>query len=492
MNPGKLFDSIAFRISVSIAVVVAASTIAVGWLILREERSVLEAELRSKGRYLAELMSHNVVEPILYEERHAIYSLLENSMRSRQSLIVHAEVYAKNGELIASAAKDKKYEALPYQQYDHDPSAEAVEIREDNNLALYNLSMPVKVESLGTIGFLRLWITKEFLFNTLEGVKRKLLLFASAVTIIGIMFGLYMARKVLQPVLILSRGVGRIGEGEVGVEVPVVGHGEIRELSMSFNRMSVKLKDLIDKIKSAQEHMVRTEKLYALGEFSAGIAHEIKNPLTPIMMLVNKVKRHKKSLTDNDIDIIEREIMRIDKIVKEFLAFARPEKTEKKDVDVNEVLEEIITITTPKMEQSAIHLVKDLGPALPQIKGNHDALKQVFLNVILNAIQSMDGWSGSLSIRSETKDGCVLISVADAGAGISRENLKRIFDPFFTTKADGTGMGLALAHRIVNDHSGKIDIDSSPGKGTTVRVEFPVRKELGVKSQKSGSGGQEL
>lgn len=472
MKLRKLFDSIAFRISISIAVVVAASTIAVGWLILQEERRVLEEELRSKGRYLAELMSHNVIEPILYEERHAIYSLIEGSMQSSQSLIVHAEVYNKNGELIVSASKDKKYEALTLQPYDHD-SAGSVEILEDSRPVLYSISMPVKVETLGTVGFLRLWITKEFLLNTLKGVKQKLLLFASLVTIIGIIFGLYMARKVLQPILILSKGVGRIGEGEVGVEVPVVGYGEIKELSMSFNRMSIKLKELIDKIKSAQEHMVRTEKLYALGEFSAGIAHEIKNPLTPIMMLVNKVKRHNKSLTVDDIDIIETEIKRIDKIVREFLAFARPEKMEKTAVDVNEVLEEIITITKPKMDQSAIHLAKNIGTSLPQIKGNHDALKQVFLNIILNAIQAMDGWSGRLSVKSETKDGHVLISVSDTGSGISHENLKRIFDPFFTTKAEGTGMGLSLVHSIISDHSGKIEVDSAPGKGTTVKVEFP-------------------
>lgn len=482
MKLKNFFEGIAFRISVSIAVVVAASTIAVGWLILREERRVLEAELQSKGRYIAEVMSHNIIEPLLYEERHAIYSLLESSMHSKQSLIVRAEVFNKNRELIVSTVKDKRLENLEHPPYNIEIGANRTEIIEDNEHSLYKLSMPVKVETLGTIGFLRLWITKEFLFSTLEGVRQKLFLFASAVTFAGIVFGLYMARKVLQPVLILSKGVSMVGEGEVGVEVPVVGHGEIRELSRSFNKMSAKLKDLIDKMKSAQEHLVKTEKLYAIGEFSAGIAHEIKNPLTPIMMLVNKVKRHKKTLTDDDIDIIEKEIIRIDKIVREFLAFARPEKTEKTEVDVNRVLEEIITITMPKMDQSSIHLEKSLSPSLPLIKGNHDALKQVFMNLILNAMQAMDGWSGKLKIITETKDGRVTVSIVDSGSGISRENIKRVFDPFFTTKAEGTGMGLALTHSIINDHSGRIDIISAPGKGTTVTVEFPVEEESGVNS----------
>ncbi|RJR15121.1 MAG: sensor histidine kinase [Nitrospiraceae bacterium] len=470
----KLIDSIAFRISLSIAVVVAASTISVGWLILQEDRKTLEAELQSKGRYLAESMSHHLIEPILYEERHTIYSILEGSMKSAQSLIVHAEVYDKSGELTVSAAKDERYENLDLPPLSYASAPDPAEIRINNNLSLYHLSMPVSVETLGTIGYLRLCITKEFLYSTLEDVKKKLLLFSAAITVVGIIFGLYMARKVLQPVLILSRGVSLIGEGEVGVEVPVVGHGEIRELSMSFNRMSVKLKDLIDKMKSAQEHMVKTEKLYAIGEFSAGIAHEIKNPLTPIMMLMRRVKDEKESLTDKDIEIIEEELNRIDKIVTEFLAFARPDKVEKTKVNINEVISEVIILTKPKMDRSGISIVGKYLPGLPDITGNNDALKQVFLNIMLNAVQAMDGRGGNLMVETSTGNGIVQVIISDTGIGIPEENLKKVYDPFFTTKKEGTGMGLALTHNIVSDHSGRIDISSTPGKGTTVKVEFPV------------------
>ncbi len=474
MKLRKFVDSIAFRISISIAVVVAASTIAVGWLIMQEERKTLEAELQSKGKYLAELMSHQVIEPLLYEERHAIFSLLEGAMKSAQSLIVNAEVYDKKGDAIVSVYKDKKYETIQRPQYAFDHPAPGVYIQEDNNLPLYHMSIPVNAGNLGTIGFLRLCITKEYLLGTLKDVKKKLFLFSAAVTFVGIILGLSMARKVLQPILILSKGVSLIGEGEVGVEVPVVGHGEIRELSLSFNRMSVKLKELIDKIKSAQEHMVRTEKLYAIGEFSAGIAHEIKNPLTPIMMLMRRVKEEKESLTDKDIDIIEEELNRIDKIVTEFLAFARPAKVEKTKVNINEVISEVITLTKPKMDRSGIFIIGKYLPALPDITGNNDALKQVFLNIMLNAVQAMDGKGGELTVETSTGDGNVRVIISDTGIGIPEENMKKVYDPFFTTKREGTGMGLALTHNIVSDHSGRIDIDSIPGKGTTVKVEFPV------------------
>lgn len=474
MKVRKYFDSIAFRISISIAVVVAASTIAVGWLILQEERKTLEAELRSKARYLAELMSHQVIEPLLYEERHTIFTLLEGSMKSAESLIVSAEVYDKNRELVVSVYKNEKYRNLNLPPYDFENSMHGPDVEEDNTVSIYHVSQPVQVGTLGTIGFLRLCITKEFLSATLEGVKQKLLLFSAAVTFVGIIFGLYMARKVLQPVLILSKGVSLIGEGEVGVEVPVVGHGEIKDLSMSFNRMSVKLKDLIDKIKSAQEHMVKTEKLYAIGEFSAGIAHEIKNPLTPIMMLMRRVKEEKESLTDKDIEIIEEELNRIDKIVTEFLAFARPGKVEKTHININAVISEVITLTKPKMDRSGISLVEKYSSPMPDILGNQDALKQVFLNIMLNAIQAIDTGGGALTVETTAGKQNVQVIISDTGIGIPEENLKKVYDPFFTTKKEGTGMGLALTHNIVSDHSGRIDITSTPGKGTKVKVGFPV------------------
>ena len=305
-------------------------------------------------------------------------------------------------------------------------------------------------------------------------MQKKLYVLAVGVILIGIAPGLWMARKILRPILILNDGVKMIAEGEVGVEVPVVGEGEIRELAMSFNMMSKKLKELINTIKSAQEHLIRTEKLYAVGEFSAGVAHEIKNPLTSIKMLIHTVKRKRQTLTDEDIDVIEGEIDRIDHIVKEFLAFARPEKTEKTDVNINDILEEVMTVTMPMMEQSSMHLVRTFKSSLPLIKGSHDALKQVFLNIVLNAIQAMDGTGGTLGMETSADNGIVSAVIRDTGVGIPDKDLKRIFDPFFTTKEEGTGMGLALTYNIINDHSGKINIDSTFGKGTTVKVELPV------------------
>jgi signal transduction histidine kinase len=469
-------DSIAFRISVTIAVVIAASMVAVGWLILREEQNTLEMELQKKGTYLAKAISRQVSLLILSRDSDNIYSILKSYMIDEDSLIVYAEINDTSGKTIVKAFRDEKFSQIQLPPHDLENPSGAVEILEDKNTSIYHISLPVTHESGGTVGLFRMCITKEFLYNTFSGVKKKLYLLAAAVTFIGVMLGLYMARKVLKPVLVLNKGVQRIIEGEVGVEVPVVGEGEIKQLSLSFNRMSVKLKKLIDEIKSAQENLIKTEKLYAVGEFSAGIAHEIKNPLTPIKMLISTAKDKKKPLTDRDIDVIDEEISRIDGIVKGFLAFARPESSEKTKVKINSLLQEVIAVTRAKMEQSDVQLVENYLPTLSEISGNHDSLKQVFLNIILNAMQAMDGDGGTLTVETFAENGNIEVAIRDTGVGISKKDVKKIFDPFFTTKKEGTGMGLALTYTIVNDHSGKIEMDSTLGVGSVVKVKLPANK----------------
>jgi signal transduction histidine kinase len=200
------------------------------------------------------------------------------------------------------------------------------------------------------------------------------------------------------------------------------------------------------------------------------------------MMLMRRVKEEGESLTVEDIDVIEEEMHRIDNIVKEFLAFARPDNSEKRIVNINNVLSEVTTITRPKIKQSAIRLVEKYLPFLSEITGNHDALKQVFLNIMLNAIQAMDGSGGALTVETSNENGNVRVLIRDSGVGIPGEDLKKIFDPFYTTKQEGTGMGLAITYSIINDHSGRIDIDSTPGSGTDVKVTLPINNKEGVKT----------
>ncbi|MEN8263380.1 MAG: ATP-binding protein [Nitrospirota bacterium] len=474
MKIERILNSIAFRVSVSITVVIAVTTISLGWMTMEEEKSKHERELQRRGRYLADLLSNNVIEPLLYEEFYTVTSLLEGAVKSEDSIIVFGGVYDKGGKVVAKAYKNERYIKLIPPQYDFDKSRTGVAVKEDTDLPFYHLSLPINAENIGTIGYLRLCITKEFLIATLESLKQKIYLLGAAIMFFGSMFGLWMARKVLKPILVINRGVKKIGEGELGHKIPEEGMGEVKELAESFNKMSVELKELVDAIKSAQAKLVRTEKLYAIGEFSAGVAHEIRNPLTSIKLLVQTIRNTGESFSGNDIDIIDKEINRINRIIKSFLEFAKPEKIEKRDVNIKEVLDDVLTISKPKMRHSGIKLIETLPLVTPIIYGNYDALKQVFLNLILNAMQAMDDEGGTLEVGAFADEKSLSVMIKDSGTGISEKDQKKIFDPFFTTKKEGTGMGLALTHNIIDEHSGRIDIESSPGEGTIIKVELPI------------------
>src|SRR5579885_1837512 len=231
-----------------------------------------------------------------------------------------------------------------------------------------------------------------------------------------------------------------------------------------------------------EEQMTQTEKLTSLGLLAAGVAHEVN---TPLAVISNYIQMLAKQMPEGDprqgiIDKIVKQTFRACEIVNNLLNFSRTGIAEAADVDVNRVLEETLSLMVHPLRTSQIQVVKQLAEGLPSVRGSANKLQQVFLNLLLNARDAMPG-GGMLEIRTSAHNGSVEIEVTDTGAGIPREHIHRIFDPFFTTKANGrgTGLGLSVSYGIIKEHAGKIDVRSTPGKGTSFHVEFPaVRKAV--------------
>jgi two-component system, NtrC family, sensor kinase len=233
-----------------------------------------------------------------------------------------------------------------------------------------------------------------------------------------------------------------------------------------------------------EEQMSQTEKLTSLGLLAAGVAHEVN---TPLAVISNYIQMLAKQMPEGDprqsiIEKIVKQTFRASEIVNNLLNFSRTGAAEAADVDVNRVVEETLALVAHPLKTSQIQVVKQLGETLPPVRGSANKLQQVFLNLFLNARDAMPS-GGMLEIRTGAHNGSVEIEVADTGAGIAREHIHRIFDPFFTTKSNGrgTGLGLSVSYGIIKEHSGKIDVRSTPGKGTSFHVEFPaVRKAVHV------------
>jgi PAS domain S-box-containing protein len=233
-------------------------------------------------------------------------------------------------------------------------------------------------------------------------------------------------------------------------------------------------KDITD-LKKAEERLILTERLSSLGELTAGVAHELRNPLAGIKINTQILSR-KKDLLEMEKKLLnstQEGIEKIQKIVDDMLHFAKPKPSHFREEEVNEVVEKSMAILQTKLKKANIISVFEQGQGLPKVRIDIHQIQQVLINVLLNAIQAMEK-GGTLAIRTFSENGNdVGIEVRDTGVGIPRPHLKKIFDPFFTTKSEGTGLGLSISLKILENHGATIDVVSEEGKGSTFTIHLP-------------------
>ncbi len=238
----------------------------------------------------------------------------------------------------------------------------------------------------------------------------------------------------------------------------------------------------VTELKRVHEHLVRTEKLAALGRLAASLAHEINNPLQALSSGLRLLARPglEEDKRRQYLCIAVREVQRLINLVERMSDFYRPSAGAPALVNVNELLREILTLAGKELEHNGIAVRCNLAPDLPTVRAVADRLKQVFLNIILNAMQAMpDG--GTLSIATGLVPGepSVYIRFTDTGHGIAAEHMKHIFEPFYTTRPNGSGLGLSVSYNIVRQHGGRIEVESTPGRGAIFTVVLPVESEEG-------------
>jgi PAS domain S-box-containing protein len=239
------------------------------------------------------------------------------------------------------------------------------------------------------------------------------------------------------------------------------------------------IEDITQRV-SLEDQLVQTEKLTSLGLLAAGVAHEVN---TPLAVISNYIQMLARQLPGDDprhkiIEKIVKQTFRASEIVNNLLNFSRTGGSEFAEVNLNMVIEETLSLVSHPFRTSRINVIRALAQDLPPVLGSTNRLQQVFLNLFMNARDAMPT-GGMLEVRTGSTNGFVEVEVTDTGSGIPRDHLNRIFDPFFTTKASGrgTGLGLSVSYGIIKEHAGKIDVRSTPGKGTSFRLEFPVARK---------------
>ncbi len=320
----------------------------------------------------------------------------------------------------------------------------------------------------------------------------------------GVAFFLLTSRA-LRPLTELTRLSAGISDGRYGETLPVKGEGEVAELAVAFNRMSVSLKQAMQEIsdwnrlletrveektqelEKIHQQMIEIEKLASMGQLAAGVAHELNNPLSGIMgyseiaLALFKDKPPDKVTAQEVTKMIayfghiEGLTQRCRGIILDMLKFARQHTEEFKEVHLSEVVRQTLVFLEKQLGRAKVKVVSDLPEDLPFLKGNGLQLQQVFTNLILNAAQAMPG-GGTLEIRIRRNEGMLEAEFTDNGTGIEPEHLHRVFEPFFTTKpvGEGTGLGLSVSYGIIKHHGGDIRVSSELGKGSTFTVFLPL------------------
>jgi signal transduction histidine kinase len=311
--------------------------------------------------------------------------------------------------------------------------------------------------------------------------------------------GLVISRSMTRPISDLVRGTTEISRGNYDYAIRVGGRDELGILARRFMAMSSSLKekitelgklnrDLLErnrdldetlrKLRSAQEDLVRSERLATTGRMTAQLAHEVNNPIHNIQScLKTALGRLPAGTKGRDlIDVAYEEVNRLSRLSAQMLSLYRTSVVEEemKPTNVNEIMGEVVTLARSEIQDRHIVLHTEIEPGLPSVRGSRDKLKQVLLNLISNALDAMPN-GGELSMLASRDNGTIRLTVKDTGVGIPHENMNKIFDAFFTTKGkvSGVGLGLSVSHGIVSQHRGSIEVQSTIGKGSAFTVVLP-------------------
>jgi signal transduction histidine kinase len=252
---------------------------------------------------------------------------------------------------------------------------------------------------------------------------------------------------------------------------------DIRLLTLLANQSAIAIENATlhrDEME-ARERLRQSEKLAALGKLSAGLAHEIRNPLNTVTMLIYAMSRELPvdSPCGADLHVVQGELRRMSLLIEQFLEFARPQPPHFQRERLDEIMEETLLLIGPEARARRIMVYREWEKSLPTVWVDGAQLKQVFLNILLNALQAMPN-GGRITVRIHVSGGSLLTAIMDEGVGISPEVRVNLFQPFFTTKQGGTGLGLSISQRIIEGHNGRLRLFSQPGAGTMVVVRLPL------------------
>ena len=522
-----------------VSVVIVASMIIISGYLIKRQNEIYRQELEKRAESLVANLAYNAEYGVILESESVLNDLLKGIIRAGD--IVYVAIQSSDGRTLAEIGErrytDAKEKTIPETSYRGNVKTIWKSFATKNGREFIELTYPVETirqkisrENLGAvqgligekdryetevIGMVRVGFSLGNLNREITKSQTAAILLTLMVVVTAIIIMTAFIRIISRPIETLVEITDQISKGDLSKSVDIVRNDEIGRLAESFNRMIESLKNYQDEIETynrtleekiiertreledAQAQLIQSEKMAAIGQLSAGVAHELNNPLGGILgyaqfALEKMESRDSKNITDKDIEAFKRYLRDIESqsrrckgIVQNLLKFSRSssQSMEFTETDINATIEDTLVFVEHQLMMNRITLKKNLYQTLPKIHGNAGQLQQVFTNIIINAMHASDPGS-ELCVETRYSpplgefSGAIEISFIDQGRGISRENLKKIFEPFFTTKdvGKGTGLGLSVSYGIIKEHGGEIKAESEAGKGTTFTIIIPVEK----------------
>jgi two-component system sensor histidine kinase HydH len=293
-------------------------------------------------------------------------------------------------------------------------------------------------------------------------------------TLAGIGIARSLRRELVELSIPIRSAMGSLDE--VVGPVQVFSSDNFAGLDSALDSVALRVSQVVERLQSAERQRLRNDQLAALGQLAAGLAHELRNPLTAMKTIVDAARRRdgNERMDERDLAVLSEEISRLDASLQSFLDYARPPQLAKCDVDLGTVAEKTRQLLSGRAEQQAIRVAIEQPQGPIDVRADPEQLRQLLLNLSLNAFDAI-GHDGELAIRIEPGErGGALVSVTDSGGGISQAVRNRLFDPFVSTKESGTGLGLTICRRIVEDHGGRIDVADNPSGGAVFTIWLPA------------------
>jgi signal transduction histidine kinase len=461
---------IKYRMLISILSMVFVTSAAISFIYIFRTEDFMMSEFENKIRSLSSNLAHNAVYGVMIENKEILSGLIKNLLREKE--IVRAAITSKDGKILAQTGTDSQKQSRILKVpvlLDHRSEKEISDdfsiMKEDLNGEKNN-----KIEEIGTV---TVDYSLDEIRNSISDMRFFSILTTILLFLVGSVMALFLAHLLSAPISRVLHAIQGVASGDLERRVDVSSKDEIGQLGESFNRMIESLVKSREELKTTLSELARKERLASMGKFVSIIAHEIKNPLGIILSSAQVIKNpaRNEEMRLKAAEYIEEEVKRLDNTITHFLRFSRPPEPKLSRSN----LSEIVKSTLSKWHRDeAIQVIFDSDSENFPVMCDPDLIHQVLLNILINASHSMEG-KGEITVSIEQRENYAEVKISDTGDGIPDDIIGKIFDPFFTTKKQGMGLGLAIAHQVMEGHNGSISAANNTDEGATFILRFPLK-----------------